>query len=49
MAINNKYKKGKGSLDNGYLNNFDNNFSNKYEKNILKIEKLYGYILILID
>jgi hypothetical protein len=27
------------SLDNGYLDNFDNKFSNKYDKN-LKIEKL---------
>jgi hypothetical protein len=24
--------KGKGSLDNGYLDNLDNEFSNKYEK-----------------
>jgi hypothetical protein len=30
--------KGKGSLDNGYLDNLDNEFSNKYEK-LLKIEK----------
>jgi hypothetical protein len=29
---------GRGSLDNGYLDNFDNEFLNKYEKN-LKIEK----------
>jgi hypothetical protein len=25
---------GKGSLDNGYLDNLDNGFSNKYEKNL---------------
>jgi hypothetical protein len=29
---------GKGSLDNYYLDNLDNEFINKYEKN-LKIEK----------
>jgi hypothetical protein len=33
---------GKRSLDNGYL---DNEFLNKYEK----IEKTYGYVIILID
>jgi hypothetical protein len=27
--------KGKGSLDNGYLDNFDNKFLNKHTKNLL--------------
>jgi hypothetical protein len=40
--------KGKGSLDNDYLDNFDNEFLNKYEKN-LKNKKFYEYIIILID
>jgi hypothetical protein len=40
---------GKGSLDNGYLDNFDNEFSNKYGKNLKNRKKSYGYILLLID
>jgi hypothetical protein len=32
----------------GYLDNFDNGFSNKYEKN-LKIEKTYRYVFLLIN
>jgi hypothetical protein len=32
------YDEGKGSLDNGYLDNLHNRFSNKYKK-IEKIEK----------
>jgi hypothetical protein len=44
---------GKGSLDDGYLYNFNNKFLNKYEKN-LKIEKIlwiyfYTYRLIIIQ
>jgi hypothetical protein len=37
---------GKGSLDNVYLDNFDNRFSNKYEK-LLKIEKSYNMFFYL--
>jgi hypothetical protein len=33
-----RFKLGKGCLDNDYLDNFDNKFSNKYEKK-LKIKK----------
>jgi hypothetical protein len=40
------FKYGKGSIDNGYLDNFENRFSNKYEK-ILKIKETYEYVLIL--
>jgi hypothetical protein len=40
--------KAKGSLDNDYLDNFDNEFLNKYEKN-LKNKKFYEYVIILID
>jgi hypothetical protein len=39
----------KGSLDNDY---FDNEFSNKYEKNLKyrkNRKKSYGYVFILID
>jgi hypothetical protein len=39
------YKLGKGSLNNGYV---DNGFLNKYEKN-LKIENFYEYVLLLIN
>jgi hypothetical protein len=38
-----------GSLDNGYLVDLNKRFSNKFEKKIFKIEKNYGYVLILID
>jgi hypothetical protein len=46
-------KKRNGSLDNGYLDNFNNGFSNKYEKN-LKVNflwicySIYGLIVIQI-
>jgi hypothetical protein len=39
---------GKGSLDNGYSDNFDNEFLDKYEKNI-KNKKTYEYVILLID
>jgi hypothetical protein len=39
---------GRGSLDNGYLDNFDNEFLNKYEID-LKIKKSYKYVLLFID
>jgi hypothetical protein len=39
---------GRDHLDNDYLNNIDNEFSNKYEKN-LENKKNYGYIFLLID
>jgi hypothetical protein len=45
--VTNKY--GKGSLDNDYFDNFNNEFSNKYEKNLKNRKKLYGYVLLLID
>jgi hypothetical protein len=32
---------GKGSLDNGYLDNLDNGFSNKYEKNLKNKKTLW--------
>jgi hypothetical protein len=38
-------KYGKGSLDNGYCDNFDNRFSNKYEKNV-KLEKKIMYMFL---
>jgi hypothetical protein len=41
--------KGKGSLDNGYLDNLDNGFSDKYEENLKNRKKPHGYILLLID
>jgi hypothetical protein len=34
------FNEGKGSLDNSYLDNLDNEFSNEYKK-ILKIKKLW--------
>jgi 5-methylcytosine-specific restriction endonuclease McrA len=40
---------GKGSLDNGYLDNLDNGFSNKYEKNLKNIKEPYGYVHLFID
>jgi hypothetical protein len=51
------FKYGKGSLDNGYLDNFVNEFSNKYEKKIKNkktlcicsstmIQILYNFIII---
>jgi hypothetical protein len=45
--VTNKY--GKGSLDNDYFDNFNNEFSNKYEKNLKNRKKLYRYVLLLID
>jgi hypothetical protein len=41
------YIYGRGSLDNGYLDNLDNEFSNKYKK-ILK-KKSNENVLLLID
>jgi hypothetical protein len=41
-----KYK-GKGSLDNGYLDNFDNESSNKYEKNLKNRKKLIDMFFYL--
>jgi hypothetical protein len=38
-----------GSLDNGYLDNLDNGFSNKYEKKLKIEKKSYGYVLLLIN
>jgi hypothetical protein len=31
----------------GYLDNLNNEFSNKYEKKNLKIKKLYRYVILL--
>jgi hypothetical protein len=42
-----RFSYGKGSIDNDYLDNLDNGFLNKIRK-ILKIEKKYEYVLLLI-
>jgi hypothetical protein len=41
-------QKARDPLTKGDLDNLDNGFSNKYEKN-LKIEKNYKYVLLFID
>jgi hypothetical protein len=48
------FKVGKGSLDNGYLNNLDNGFSNKYDENLKNRKKnlwicSYAYRLMVIQ
>jgi hypothetical protein len=43
------FKLGKRSLDNGYLDNLDNEFSNKFEKNFKNRKINYEYVLLLID
>jgi hypothetical protein len=41
--------KGEGSLDNGYFDNLNIGFLNKFEKKSEKKKKNYIYVLLLID
>jgi hypothetical protein len=47
LTTNGYLNKGKGSLDNDYLDKFDNEFLNKYEKNLKIEKKSYKYVFIL--